>query len=107
MEENTEALSTIPEELKSEKQKDPAKMAIVRLHPNDHKVLKVVLKKDKLSFQKFVNFCVRGYLDADPNMLKMIKIMREEEAIPRDVKDKHVLSQRERANILDEIEKGV
>lgn len=100
---NTEALLTVPEG--TAKEKDPAKQAIVRLHPNDHQVLKVVLKKDKMSFQKFVNYCVRGYLDADPNMLKFIKLARETDAIPRDIQDKHVLSQRERASILDEIEK--
>lgn len=99
-------LLTIPEELRNEKPADPTKQAIVRLHQHDHSLLKVMLKKDKLSFQKLVGFCVRAYLDADPLLLKMIKTYRELEAIPQDVREKHVLSNRERQNILDEIEKG-
>jgi arsenate reductase-like glutaredoxin family protein len=100
------ALLTIPEELRHEKPTDPTKQAIVRLHQHDHALLKVVLKKDKMSFQKLVGFCVRAYLDADPLLLKMLKTYRELEAVPKDVREKHVLSNRERQNILDQIEKG-
>jgi hypothetical protein len=78
----------------------------VRLHHHDHAMLKALLKKDSMSLQKFIGFCVRGYLDADPLMLKMIKNYRELEAVPRDIREKHILSHRERQNILDEIEKG-
>jgi len=99
-----ENLSTIPDELAGEPIKEPLKQAIVRIHENDHRVLKVLLKKDRLSFQKLVNYCVRAYLDGDPYLLKVVKNYRELEAIPRDVKDKHVLSHRERSSLYDELE---
>jgi hypothetical protein len=102
-EEIKDEMLTIPD---GEPPKDQTKQAIVRLHKHDHVSMKVMLKKDKMSFQKFVAFCVRAYLDGDPQMLKMIKSYRELESVPRDFQEKHVLSSRERASILDEIEKG-
>ena len=98
-----ENLSTIPDELVGLR-KEPLKQAIVRIHENDHAVLKLMLKKDRMSFQKFVNLCVRGYLDGDPQFLRALKTFREQEAIPKDIKDKHVLSHRERADIYKELE---
>ena len=99
-------LSTIPEDLRMPKEKEVLKQIPVRLHVHDHALIKVMLKKDRLSLQKFINYCVKGFLDGDPNMLRMIKSYRELEIIPKDVKDKHILSHRERQKILDEIEKG-
>ena len=99
-----ENLSTIPDELAGAASKEPLKQAIVRIHENDHRVLKVLLKKDKLSFQKLVYYCVRAYLDGDPYLLKMVKNYRELEAVPKDIQDKHVLSHRERADIYKELE---
>lgn len=78
----------------------------IRIHPRDYELLKVMLKKDELSFQKFINFCVRGYMRGDPTMLKAIKMERELDLFPAEVKEKHVLSHRERAEIYNELEKG-
>ena len=105
-EEIDDRLSTIPEDMRKPREKDVLKQIPVRLHVHDHALIKVMLKKDRMSLQKFIGYCVKGFLDGDPNMLRMIKSYRELEVIPRDVKDKHVLSHRERQHILDEIEKG-
>ena len=99
-------LSTIPDGLGAPKNKDPNKQVPVRLHANDHALLKVMLKKDQLSLQKFIGFCVRAYLDADPGFMKTIKNYRELELIPPDVREKHVLSHRERSKIFDELEQA-
>lgn len=95
-------LSTIPPEQRREE--EPMQQCLVRVHKHDHQVLKALLKKDRLSFQKFVGYCVRGYLDADPYMLKFLKLSRQMDAIPADVRDKHILSHRERTQIYDELE---
>ena len=104
-EEDTDRLSTIPADLLRPRERELFKQTPVRLHRHDHAVLKIMLKKDRLSIQKFIGYCVKGYMDADPNMIRMLKIYRELDLIPGDVKDRHVLSHRERQSILDEIEK--
>jgi len=96
-----EQILTIPED---DKVVDNRKSTIIRLHKHDHTMMKVMLKKDKMSFQKFVFFCVRAFLDGDPDMIRMLKSYREMEKVPRDVQDKHVLSHRERTDIFRELE---
>lgn len=99
-----EQLLTIPPSTKKSYKDTNLKAAIVRLHVHDHKMLKLMLKKDELTFQKFIFLCVRAYLDGDPQLLKCLKTMRELETIPLDIRDKHVLSHRERADIYKELE---
>jgi hypothetical protein len=77
---------------------------MVRIHQNDWEVLRVMLKRDGLSFQKFVYLCSRGYLDADPALLKSIRTYRELELVPKDQRDKAVFSNRERMQIFAELE---
>lgn len=101
-----ERLSTIPDGLPEPDKKDQTKQIPVRLHVNDHALLKVMLKKDQMSLQKFIGYCVKGYLDADPMFMKMIKNYRELELIPENVREKHVLSHRQRSEIFDQIEKA-
>jgi len=98
--------STIPDGLGSPDKADQTKQIPVRLHIHDHAMMKAMLKKDKMSLQKFIGFCVRAYLDADPSFMKMIKNYRELELVPRDVREKHVLSHRERSSIFDELERA-
>ena len=88
------------------KKEEVLRQMVIRLHHHDQAMLKVMLKKDELSFQKFALFCVRAYLDGDPHLLKMLKIYRELEAVPQDIRDKHVLSHRERQDIYKELEKA-
>lgn len=95
---------TIPRGYDRPRVQDVLKQVPIRLHVHDHTMLRAMLKKDRMTVQKFIGFCVRGYLDADPMMLKMLRNYRELEAVPRDIQDKHVLSHRERLSILDEIE---
>lgn len=104
MSEEFEQQLTIPNEPSSAP--DHSKQVLARLHEDDHRVLRVMLKRDKLSFQKFVALCVRGYLDADPYMLQFLRIARELDAIPEGVRDKYALSMRERNQLFEEIEQA-
>lgn len=100
-----ERLSTIPRGFDKPKEKELLKQIPVRLHIHDHTMLMAMLKKDRMSLQKFISICVRAYLDGDPMMLKCVKNYRELEVVPREIKERHVLSHRERAHIFDELEK--
>ena len=82
------------------------KQLSVRMHPHEHTMLMALLKRDELSFQRLYTYIVSGYLNADPRILAYIREMRELERVPRELRDEHRLSWRERNNILDEIEKG-
>lgn len=98
-------LLTIPdEELEDKKDERPDTSVFFRLHKHDHSMLKGLLKQDKMTMQRFFELCVRGYLDAQPELMRALKDMRAQDAVPRIVREKHVLSQRERASIFDEIE---
>lgn len=77
-----------------------------RLHVNDHKVLKKILIDDGMRFQTFVSACVEAYLRGDPSILKVVKDWKDLNTIPKDVRDKYTLSQRERRALLDELEEA-
>jgi hypothetical protein len=96
------ALTKPPSPLKSDI-KD--KQLSVRMHAHDHTMLMALLKRDEMSFQKLYTYIVSGYLNADPRIIAFLREQRELERVPKDVREKHVLSWRERNNILDEIEK--
>lgn len=81
------------------------KQTPIRLHIHDHAMLMSLLKRDGMSLQKFMSYCVRGYLEAHPQMLKMLKDLRELDMVPKDVREKHMFSMRERMSLFDEIEK--
>jgi hypothetical protein len=99
-------LSTIPPGLRDVKPAIQTKSVICRIHPNDHPVLKVLLKKDRLTFQKFFEYVFRGYLDADPWLIKFLQTARELDEIPADVQNKHCLSHRERNSIYEALEQS-
>jgi hypothetical protein len=84
------------------------KQLSIRMHPHEHSMLMMILKRDGLSFQKFYTFICAGYLNADPRVLSFLREQRELELLPQNVQDKHTLSWRERNKIFDEIatEKG-
>jgi len=79
------------------------KQLSVRMHSHEHSMLMAILKRDNMSFQKLYTYIVTGYLNADPRVLSFVKEMRELETVPKDIRDKHVLSWRERNKIFDEI----
>lgn len=81
------------------------KQLSVRMHPHEHLMLMALLKRDEMSFQKLYNYIIAGYLNGDPRILAFVREQRELERIPKDIRDKHTLSWRERNNLLDEIEK--
>lgn len=77
-----------------------------RLHINDHKALKKLLIDDGMKFQTFVSACVEAYLRGDPNIVKAVKDWKDLNTIPKDVRDRYSLSQRERKALLDELEEA-
>lgn len=81
------------------------KQLSVRMHPHDHTMLMALLKRDDLSFQKLYTYIVNGYLNADPRVLSFLKEQRELEKVPKDIRDTHAISWRERNSLFDEIEK--
>jgi len=78
---------------------------MVRLHQNDWELLRVMLRRDGLSFQKFVSLCSKAYLEADPNLIKSLRTYREYERVPKDQRERGVFSNRERMEIYNELEK--
>ena len=77
---------------------------MVRLHQNDWDLLKVMLRRDGLSFQKFTSLVSRAYIEADPNIIKCLRTYREFDMLPKEQKAKGVFSNRERAEIYAALE---
>lgn len=102
-----ERLLTYPEEEEQGSSGDHnLKQVLVRMHRGDNESLRLLLKKDRMSLQKFFSLCVRGYMEADPFMLKMLKNYRKTDVSVHEAQNKHVLSHRERAAIFEEIERS-
>lgn len=78
---------------------------LVRVHQADWNILKVMLKRDELSFQKFVAHCARAYLDGDPDIVRAVRRYRTLDVMPHGEVSKGVFSNRERAEIFAELEK--
>lgn len=76
-----------------------------RINRADDIVLSKILDDEGVSFQAFVDACVQALLRADPNMLKVMKDFKMLKEIPKEVLVEYVISQRERANLLEEFEK--
>ena len=83
-----------------------AKQMVIRLHVDEHRLLRAAAMKDGLSVNKLVRLCVQAYLDADKDMLKVLKYYREIDGISKDVRDDRLIAQRERNKLFEEIEKG-
>ena len=74
------------------------------IHFNDYTLMKKLLVDDDISYNGFVNFCIASYLNGDPHMMKVVKTYKETFDVPRNIREKFVLSQRERAKILEDLE---
>ena len=96
--------STKPSEERARVDKKAPHTVLVRLHQNDWEMLRLLLRRDGMSFQKFVSLCSRAYLEADPAIIKSIRTYRELELVPQDQRDKAVFSNRERMQIYAELE---
>ena len=96
--------STRPPEDHTRKPKGDPHGIMVRLHQNDWELLRVMLRRDGLSFQKFISLCSKAYLEADPHLIKTLRTYREYELVPKDQREKGVFSNRERADIYRELE---
>ena len=97
--------STRPPEEHTRKDPKLPHNIMVRLHQNDWELLRVMLRRDGLSFQKFVSLCSKAYLEADPAIIKSIRTYREYELVPKDQRERGVFSNRERMEIYHELEK--
>ena len=76
-----------------------------RIHYHDKGVLDKLLRDDGLTFQRFVEFCTKAYMEADPSMMRLLRDRIELHKVPREVLDRYTISQRERQIILDQIER--
>ncbi|MFA5750571.1 MAG: hypothetical protein WC895_05175 [Candidatus Shapirobacteria bacterium] len=76
----------------------------VRLHNSDYIVMKKLLSDEGLKWSHFITYCVQSYINGDPAMMRIIKLYKELDTIPKGDKSKYTLSARERAALLDEID---
>ena len=75
-----------------------------RMHENDWKLMRKLLTDEKMTFQTFVDACTQAYLRGDPSIVKAIRDYKELGTVPKEYRDKAVLSRRERDSILDELD---
>jgi hypothetical protein len=75
----------------------------VRLHINDRVVFRKLLDDVGMNFQEFFTACMEAFLRADPSALKIIKDWKDLNVIPREMRDKYMLSHRERDDIAKEL----
>jgi hypothetical protein len=75
----------------------------VRIHINDRVVFRKLLDDEKMNFQEFFTACMEAFLRADPSALKIIKDWKDLNVIPRELRDKYMLSHRERDDIAKEL----
>ena len=85
--------------------KDDKHSVLVRLHTRDWSMIKLMLKRDDLSFQHFISLVSRAYMDGDPDIIKTMRRYRTLELIPEDKVSRGVFSNRERAEIYAELER--
>lgn len=75
-----------------------------RLHDNDFKAMKKLLQDDGWKFQSLVAACVDAYLNRNPLLIKLLADWKEENVIPKKLRDRYSLSNREKKRLLDELE---
>lgn len=77
---------------------------LVRIHKNDHVLMKQNLKRDGLALQHFMTACVEAYLRREPDVLRLLKDWRDANVIKKGDESKFDFSDRERRAILDELD---
>jgi hypothetical protein len=75
-----------------------------RIHIDDLRIVKQLLADDELMFKSFADCCIHAYMRGDPLMLKMIKMWKELNLVDGQRKDLYTLSQRERSELLKQLE---
>lgn len=76
-----------------------------RIHLHDKVLLYQLLSNEELKFQQLVDAFIDSYMRGDKEALHIVKTWKELNTVPEELKDKYTLSQRERSEILSEIEK--
>lgn len=84
--------------------KDSDMKVMYRLHPNDKKLMIKLLDDMNWSIQKFGLAVTDAFLRGDPHLLKALKDWETLNEIPKDQIQNYTLSQRERMNLLAQIE---
>lgn len=75
-----------------------------RLHENDYRALKKLLRDDNWRFQHLMAACVDAYINRNPLLIKLLADWKEDNVIPKKMRDRYSLSNREKKNLLDELE---
>ena len=76
-----------------------------RIHLHEKTLLMQLLSNDGLRFQQLMDAFVESYMRGDKEALHIIKTWKDMNIVPDELKEQFMLSQRERADILAELEK--
>ena len=76
-----------------------------RIHLHEKTLLMQLLSNDGLRFQQLMDALVESYMRGDKEALHIIKTWKDMNIVPDELKEQFMLSQRERADILAELEK--
>jgi hypothetical protein len=90
---------------KPEKDKN-LKQIPFRIHLNDFRMMQRILADDELKYQTFVDACVQAYIRNDPFIRHVVDDYKEYNVIPRQMKDRYTLSDREKMDLIKEIEES-
>lgn len=74
------------------------------VHVNDYRAFRKLLVDEELSMSRFIEACVEAYVNGDPHMLRVIQRYKERFDEKREQSGSHMLSQRERNSLLEELE---
>lgn len=86
------------------KSEDLTERVTFRLHLHDKTLLMKLLKDMTMSTQEFGSACTDAFLRGDPHMMKALADWQLLNEIPKDHRDRYTLSQRERKELLLELE---
>lgn len=76
-----------------------------RIHLHEKTLLYQLLENEGIKFQQLIDAFVEAYMRGDKQALHIVKTWKDMNIVPEELKDRYMLSQRERSDILSEIEK--
>lgn len=77
-----------------------------RIHLHEQALLKQLLHNDGVKFQQLIDAFVESYMRGDKEALHIVKVWKEMNIVPEELKDKYMMSARDRADIMKELEEG-
>ena len=75
-----------------------------RIHLHEQVLLKQLLRNDELRFQQLIDAFVQAYMRGDREALRIVKVWKDMNIVPEELREQYVMSHRERADILKQIE---